>query len=160
MFLWPCIMDINNVGDQLDATITIYWYSNHLNTFRTIFCPSSGALDFVLQLVVKCTPSCCRPVVWKAEALTMCSVWRMLLEQHPSHRTHSQYHRPATTTPNTQSVPRRSRPPAGNSYTEHIVSASAFQTTGRQQLGCKTQPYALEDGQKIARNMLSWLEYQ
>ena len=28
---------MNNVGDQLDATITIYWYSNQLNMFRAIF---------------------------------------------------------------------------------------------------------------------------
>ena len=25
-------------------------------------------------------PSCCRPVAWNAEALTVCSVWRMLLD--------------------------------------------------------------------------------
>ena len=37
MFVWPCIIDINNVADQLDATITIYWYSNQLNMFRAIF---------------------------------------------------------------------------------------------------------------------------
>jgi len=45
-------MDTNNVDDQLDARITIYWYFNQLNTFRVIFCPSSGALNCVLQLVV------------------------------------------------------------------------------------------------------------
>jgi len=28
---------VNNVGDQLDATITIYWYSNQLYLFRAIF---------------------------------------------------------------------------------------------------------------------------
>jgi len=28
-------------------------------------------------------PSCCRPVSWNPEALSMCSVWRMLFEQHP-----------------------------------------------------------------------------
>ena len=43
---------INNVEYQLDATITIYWHSNQLNMFRAIFCPSSGAQDCVLQLVV------------------------------------------------------------------------------------------------------------
>ena len=52
MFVWPCIIDINNVEDQLDATITIYWYSYQLNMFRAIFCPSSGAQICVLQLVV------------------------------------------------------------------------------------------------------------
>ena len=51
MFVWPCIFDINNVEDQLDVPITIYWYSNQLNTFRGIFCPSSGAQDCVLQLI-------------------------------------------------------------------------------------------------------------
>ena len=54
IFIWPCIVDIhvNNVEDQLDATITIYWYSNQLNMLRTIFCPSSGVQDCVLQHVV------------------------------------------------------------------------------------------------------------
>jgi len=45
MCVWPCIISINNVEDQLDATITIYWTSNQLNMFRAIFCPSSGAQD-------------------------------------------------------------------------------------------------------------------
>ena len=53
--VWLCIMDINNVDDQLDATIKIYWYSNWLNMLRAIFCPSSRALDCILQLVVYCT---------------------------------------------------------------------------------------------------------
>jgi len=44
--------DLNNVEDQLHATITIYWYSNQLNMFRAIFCPSLEAQDCVLQLVV------------------------------------------------------------------------------------------------------------
>jgi len=43
---------VNNVEDQLDATLTIYWYSNQLNMFQAIFCPSSGAQDCVLQRVV------------------------------------------------------------------------------------------------------------
>ena len=30
---------INNVEDQLDATIKIYLYSNQLNMFREIFAP-------------------------------------------------------------------------------------------------------------------------
>ena len=47
-----CIIDINIVEEQLDATITIYLYSNQLNMFREIFCPSAGAQDCVLQLVV------------------------------------------------------------------------------------------------------------
>ena len=37
MFVWPCIIDINNVEDQLNATVEIYWYSNQLNMFRAIF---------------------------------------------------------------------------------------------------------------------------
>ena len=37
MFAWPCIIDVNNVEDQLDATINIYWYSNQLNMFRAFF---------------------------------------------------------------------------------------------------------------------------
>ena len=41
-----------NVEDQLDATIIIYWCSNQLIMFWTIFCPSSGAQDCVLQRVV------------------------------------------------------------------------------------------------------------
>ena len=43
---------INNVEDQLNATIKIYCYSNQLNIFRAIFCPSPGAQDCVLQHVV------------------------------------------------------------------------------------------------------------
>ena len=50
-------------------------------------------------------------------------------------------------------------------HTEHIVSASAFQATGRQKIWCiiphaVKQSYAPEDGQKIARNISSWLEYR
>ena len=38
MFAWPCIIDRNNtVEDQLDATITIYWYSSQLNIFGQFF---------------------------------------------------------------------------------------------------------------------------
>jgi len=46
------VSNINNVEDQLDATVKIYWYPNQLNMFRAIFCPSSGAQDRVLQHVV------------------------------------------------------------------------------------------------------------
>jgi len=42
----------NNIDDQLDATITIYWSLNQLNMFRAIICPSSGARDCDLQHVV------------------------------------------------------------------------------------------------------------
>jgi len=50
--------------------------------------------------------------------------------------------------------------------TEHIVSASAFQATSRQQLGCillqavKHSLALLRMGKKIAQYMLCWLEYQ
>ena len=37
MFVWPCIIDINNAEDQLNGTVTIYWYSNQLNIFREFF---------------------------------------------------------------------------------------------------------------------------
>ena len=141
-------------ADQLDATITIYWYSNQLNMFRAIFLPilRSARLRFTACGIMH--PSCCWPVAWNAEALTVCSVWRTLpilrsarmhftacgimhpscCWQHPSYRTHSQRlcvpgHRPATT------------------WVHYTTS-------------CKTQSSAPEDGQKIARNMLSWLEYQ
>ena len=25
IFAWPCIIDVNNIDNQLDATITAYW---------------------------------------------------------------------------------------------------------------------------------------
>jgi len=34
---------VNNIYDQLDATITIYWSLNQLIMFRAIICPSSEA---------------------------------------------------------------------------------------------------------------------
>jgi hypothetical protein len=44
---------VNNINDQLDATITILLISKHqLNMFQAIFCPSSGAQDCGLQHVV------------------------------------------------------------------------------------------------------------
>ena len=52
MFVWPYIIDVNNIEDQVDASISIYWYSNQLNMFRAIFCPSSGVQYCVLQHVV------------------------------------------------------------------------------------------------------------
>ena len=80
MFVWPCIIHINNVEDQLDATITIYWYSNQLNMFRAIFLLvfTSARLCFTACGIMH--PSCCRTVAWNAEILTVCSVWKMLLD--------------------------------------------------------------------------------
>ena len=52
MFVWTCLFSINNVDDQLDATVTIYWYSYQLNMFQAIFCPSSEVQDCLLQYVV------------------------------------------------------------------------------------------------------------
>ena len=65
---------INKVKDQLDATITIYWYSNLLNMFRKIFLSilRSARLCFTACGIIH--SRCCRPVAWNAEALTMCSV--------------------------------------------------------------------------------------
>ena len=55
--VWPCI--INNGGkeeNQLDATITVYWYIQISSTcFRQQFCPSSGALNCTLHRMVCCT---------------------------------------------------------------------------------------------------------
>jgi len=34
---------VNNINDQLDATINFFWFLNQLNMFRAIICPSSGA---------------------------------------------------------------------------------------------------------------------
>ena len=81
MFVWLRIIDINNVEDQLDAKITIYWYSNQLNMFRAIFLPILRSARLCFTVCGTMHPSCCRPVAWSAEVLTMCSVWRMLLEQ-------------------------------------------------------------------------------
>jgi len=54
--------DRNNVEDQLDATMTIYWYSNQLNRFRAIFLPilRSARLCFTACGIMH--PRCCRPV--------------------------------------------------------------------------------------------------
>ena len=75
------VLKINTIQDQLDVTITIYWYSNQLIVFRAIFLPilRSAILCFTACGIMH--PSCCRPVAWNAEALTMCSVWRMF-HQH------------------------------------------------------------------------------
>jgi hypothetical protein len=48
----PSFTPIQNDGQKLDATVTIYWSSNQLNMFREIFCPSSGAQDCDLHLMV------------------------------------------------------------------------------------------------------------
>ena len=60
-------MNLNNVEDQLDATITIYWYSNQLNMFRAIFAhPQERKAVFAACGIMH--PICCRPVVWNAKA--------------------------------------------------------------------------------------------
>jgi len=43
---------VNNAEVKLDETVTVYWHYNQLNMIRATFCPSSGALKCVLQLVV------------------------------------------------------------------------------------------------------------
>ena len=101
MFVWPWIIDINNVEDQPDATIKFYWYSNQLNTFWTIFCPSSEAQDCVLLLVVQCT--------------------QVVAGRWPGMRRHWLCVRCEG---------------SNILHKKHIASASAFQATGRQQLGC------------------------
>jgi hypothetical protein len=58
---------------------------HYLNMSGAILCPSSGALDCVLQLLVFGTQICCWAVVRRAEAQTVCTVWRVMLEQHPPH---------------------------------------------------------------------------
>ena len=107
IFVWPCIIDVDNVEDQLDATITIYWYSNQLNMFWAIFFPSSGAQDCVLHHVIQCNQVVAgrwpgTPRHWLCVRCEGCS--------------------------STQS--------SNILHTEHIVNASSFQATSRQQLGC------------------------
>jgi hypothetical protein len=57
IFVWPCIISIDGKEEnQLDAKMTVYWYIQISSTcFRQQFCPSSGALDCVTQLVIWCT---------------------------------------------------------------------------------------------------------
>ena len=67
----------------------VYCTYNMLNMFRVLLCPSSGARDYVLL-----PPTLCSALVagcWRSGAgrPAMRSGWGMLLEQHPSSRTHS-----------------------------------------------------------------------
>ena len=56
IFAWPCIIDINNKDNQLDATIMVFLLIPIPSTcFGQSLCPSSGPLDCVLQFVVYCT---------------------------------------------------------------------------------------------------------
>jgi len=93
---------------------------------QAIFCPSSGTQDCGLQHVVQCTKDV---AVWWLGVRKLDRV-----EQHPTHRTHSQcFHAPG-----------------------HRLATTWVQYT----TCCKTQSCAPEDGQKTTQNMLSWLEYQ
>ena len=53
------MLDINNVEDQLDATITIYRYSNQLNMFRAKNCPKHVEL---IGISINCY--CCIQLVF------------------------------------------------------------------------------------------------
>jgi len=57
IFVGPCIISNNYKEEsELDATITVYWWIQFSSTcFRQQFCPSSGASDYAIQLVVCCT---------------------------------------------------------------------------------------------------------
>ena len=116
MCAWPCIIDINKVDDQLDATITI------CNLQISSTC-SGNSLPILRSARLWFTP--CGIMFSDC----VCSVWRMLLEQHPSHWTHSPCHRTPGFRPTT--------------------------IWGHYTTCCKSQSCTPEDGQRIARNMLS-----
>jgi hypothetical protein len=54
---WPCVISKDGKEEsQLDATVTVYWKIQISSTcFGQQLCPSSGALDCAIQLVVCCT---------------------------------------------------------------------------------------------------------
>jgi hypothetical protein len=54
IFVWPCVISIDGKEEnQLDATVTVYWWTQISSTcFGQQFHPSSGALDCAMQLVV------------------------------------------------------------------------------------------------------------
>jgi hypothetical protein len=52
IFVWPCIMDTNNIDNQLDAKITVINNSNQLDMFRATISPIFRSIRLCLQLVV------------------------------------------------------------------------------------------------------------
>jgi hypothetical protein len=52
MFVWPCITNINNIDNQLDAKQRFIINSNQLNMFRTIITPILRSTTLCLQLVI------------------------------------------------------------------------------------------------------------
>ena len=53
MYAWPCLIDINNIDNQLDATITFINNSDQLNMFRAIISPILRSTRLCLQFVVQ-----------------------------------------------------------------------------------------------------------
>jgi hypothetical protein len=135
IFVWPCIIDVGeyckwptrcNNNNFIDLWISSTCFGQsfaHLQEHSTVVYSS---VVYCPNVVVGC-----RSGVWRRR---LCSVWGMLLEQNPSHRTHSLRHR----TPDLQ-------PTTTLDNTPHCY---------------KPQSYAPEDGQKIARNMLNWIKDQ
>jgi hypothetical protein len=130
MFAWPCILDINNIDDQLDATMTVLLtvsisstcfgqLFSHLQERYNVFCSlrynapelSAGSLDAGTCLFGRCEGCCSSNIPHTGN---------MSKSPHPGYR-------PTTTW-------------------VHYTSK------------CKTQSSASEDGQIIARNMLSWFK--
>ena len=68
------VLGLNNVEDQLDATNKNFFIFQSAQHISVNFCPSSGAQDLCFRACGIMHPSCCGPVAWKAETLTMCSV--------------------------------------------------------------------------------------
>jgi hypothetical protein len=48
IFVWLCIVNVNKVGDQLDASLTVYWYSDSINMFRALLPIFSCVLQHVV----------------------------------------------------------------------------------------------------------------
>jgi hypothetical protein len=69
IFVWPCIIDTNNIDNQLNATITV-----HL-IFQSVRHVSGDDFDHLQEpysVFAACGimhPRCCRPVVWKQRFL-------------------------------------------------------------------------------------------
>jgi len=111
MCVWPCVIGINNVEDQLDATVAIYWSSNQLNMFREFFAHPQERKNVIY------------------------SVWY--------------------NAPKLLSVGGKDCSPCRRAPDQRPTTIWVHYTTR-----CKSHSCTPEDGQKIARNMLSWLEDQ
>ena len=90
-FLVPQTPDVSRKEKPTRCHWMIYCTYNMLNVFRAFLCTSSGARDYMCALL---PPMVCNALVAGgrrsgAGQKAMHPEWGMLLEQHPSSRTHS-----------------------------------------------------------------------